>query len=303
MLKKHTYFFIFLVLITWIAGCSEKKEETLIIKFKNKQQSFEIIEAYKLYPDYFKAADGQPANKKEELYQSKIIQPVYNSCFKDAEYPYMDDNLINNPPEQTAKKTLSSTDSKELISSIKEALMKSSEYLPGKKKTSVCIFPPQENNQDNAVTVGAGKIIYSARPSNSPDRIKTVIAHEYHHSVWTELYAYPSTSLLDNLVFEGKAVMFEKMVFPNLKGMYVNTAYQTAYWDQIKNDLDNPDLNKSFEVLFGGNGLPLLYGYSEGYKMVENYIKKYKVDNIKTWTKMSAREIFEKGEYEKNYSH
>jgi uncharacterized protein YjaZ len=132
--------------------------------------------------------------------------------------------------------------------------------------------------------------------------IKVGVAHEYHHSVWAEKYlSNHSGSVLDNLIFEGKAVMFEKTVYPILDYTPVDLAYNKDLWSKIEPDLNNQDLNRSLEILFGGKDLPWLYGYSEGYKMVKSYLDLNPNQTPEEWTALSTQEIIEKGKYFENY--
>jgi uncharacterized protein YjaZ len=132
--------------------------------------------------------------------------------------------------------------------------------------------------------------------------IKVGVAHEYHHSVWAEKYlSNHSGSVLDNLIFEGKAVMFEKTVYPILDYTPVDLAYNKDLWSKIEPDLNNQDLNRSLEILFGGKDLPRLYGYSEGYKMIKSYLDLNPNQTPVEWTALSTQEIIEKGKYFENY--
>ncbi|MBP3039292.1 hypothetical protein J9303_07265 [Bacillaceae bacterium Marseille-Q3522] len=46
---------------------------------------------------------------------------------------------------------------------------------------------------------------------------------------------------------------------------------------------------------------PYLYGYSEGYKMVKAYLELNPNVTPEEWTEMSAKEIFDKGNYAGKY--
>ncbi len=62
-----------------------------------------------------------------------------------------------------------------------------------------------------------------------------------------------------------------------------------------------PYNNYKGEIILVGNGLPNRYGYSEGYKMVKSYLDLHPYVTPKEWTALSAKEIFEKGNYLENY--
>jgi uncharacterized protein YjaZ len=108
-------------------------------------------------------------------------------------------------------------------------------------------------------------------------------------------------SVLDNLIFEGKAVMFEKLVYPEIIFTPVDLTYNKSYWSKVEPDLDKNDLNRSLEIIMGGKELPMFYGYSEGYKMVKSYLELNPNLTPEKWTRESPKDIFEKGNYLKNY--
>lgn len=185
---------------------------------------------------------------------------------------------------------------------IKEALLKSSELLPSENEITVCVFPATNTNK-LMTTLGAGKIIVHYNKDYTEDDIRYSMPHEYHHSVWTEKYLRnaPSFTVLDNLIFEGKAVMFNKLVYPDIDSAPIHSTFNKYYWSKIVLDLERVDLNRSSEILAGGNGLPSLYGYGEGYRMVKSYLDLHPNVTPEEWTALSAKEILEEGNYLENY--
>lgn len=143
-------------------------------------------------------------------------------------------------------------------------------------------------------TIGAGKIAVLYDTYYNDEIIKTSIAHEYHHSVWTEKRLQTEGTVLDNIVFEGKAVMFEKLVYPKLNGTAVDFTYNKVYWSKIVEDLEKKDLERSFEITLGRNGLPDNYGYNEGYKMLQSYLDLHPNTTVEEWTALSAKRFSKK---------
>ncbi|WP_044022275.1 DUF2268 domain-containing putative Zn-dependent protease [Bacillus sp. SG-1] len=304
-----------------LAGCTEKttepeaeaqmKQEKVTFEdithsFEHPEtgQSYQIIDAYKLYDNYISELEENPDTAEKELYQQEIIDPVNKACFEGGEFYHMAGAVTEQIPHSLERITElnQKIEDSQYIGSIKDALVQSSDLLPSDIETNVCIFPNINTNNAGAVTVGAGKINVLYSPFYTEDFLKTVIAHEYHHSVWAEKFlATTPQSVLDNLVFEGKAVMFEKVVYPDLEGTRVNDEYNKKYWAQIQDDLGKYDFNRSIEILFGGNGLPQLYGYMEGYKMVKSYLDLHPEAQPMDWTSLSGEEIFEAGKYADHY--
>ncbi|WP_164670804.1 DUF2268 domain-containing putative Zn-dependent protease [Virgibacillus doumboii] len=186
---------------------------------------------------------------------------------------------------------------------IRDALIESSNLLPTDEKTTVCVFPSTDPNAVSGVTAGAGKIIILYNTFYTDELLQTVIAHEYHHSVWTEKHLTDSPqTILSSLVFEGKAVMFEKLVYPDSTyTTTVNYSYNNDYWSKIEPDLNKTDGKRTSEILFGGDNLPSGYGYSEGFKMVKSYLELHPNLSPEEWTGISAKEIYESGHYADNY--
>ncbi|WP_346655580.1 DUF2268 domain-containing putative Zn-dependent protease [Lysinibacillus sphaericus] len=174
--------------------------------------------------------------------------------------------------------------------------------MASENETTVCILPATNTNT-NMVTVGAGKIIVLFDNYKTEDELRSGIAHEYHHSVWTEKYASKGVSLtvLDDLIFEGKAVMFDKLVYPDIYFYPIYTTYNKDDWSKIAFDLEKSDSNRALEILMGGNGLPSLYGYGVGYKLVKSYLDLNPTLTPEEWTALSSKEIFEKGNYLEKY--
>ena len=154
-------------------------------------------------------------------------------------------------------------DSETMIKNIKESLTESAKYLQGNKKTTICVLLSKDsinNNDILGLTVGSGKILLYTHLFDSDTSIQSTIAHEYHHSVWTDKYleTSPSDTVLDNIVFEGKARMFEEKVVGNIA---VDMSYDKERWLTIEEDLFKEDFERSLEILEGnGIELPILYG-------------------------------------------
>ncbi|MGE7674386.1 DUF2268 domain-containing putative Zn-dependent protease [Lysinibacillus sp. NPDC094403] len=60
--------------------------------------------------------------------------------------------------------------------------------------------------------------------------------------------------------------------------------------------------SRTYEIIMGGNGLPSLYGYGVGYKLVKSYLDLNPTLTPEEWTALSSKEFFEKGNYLENYN-
>ncbi|MFJ7183173.1 DUF2268 domain-containing putative Zn-dependent protease [Lysinibacillus xylanilyticus] len=317
---------VFILIITCLAltACTQTKkgenqqhekgqktdDKEMVFSFEHPQtkQKFKIIHANQLFYPYIEKVKGNPnlsTSETLELYKKEIIQPIYKDCFENGEYFRMAETLLNTVPkglteiEVVSKKM--ETRKAEINQLIKESLLKSADLLPSQSDVAVCVFPSSSNNR-TPFTVGAGKIILPLN-LNVLDGMNVTVAHEYHHSVWAEKYFSNNDwfSVLDNIVFEGKAVMFEKSVYPDYGYTPINMTYDKELWSKVEPDLNKYDNNRTSEILYGGKGLPKGYGYSEGYKMVKSYLDLHPNVTPEEWTALSAKEIFEKGKYLENY--
>jgi len=318
---KKAITFILGLLLLMLAACTpteksesqlhEKKQitddEEMVFSFEHPQtkQKYKIIHANQLFYPYMEKVKENPnlsSSETLDLYNKEVIQPIYQDCFENGEYYHMAETLLNTVPSRLTEIQVVSekmeTHKAEINQLIQESLLKSADLLPSQSDVAVCVFPSATNNRI-PFAVGAGKIIIPYSLGGSDEYLKGTIAHEYHHSVWAEKHTNKvnTFSILDNIVFEGKAVMFQKSVFPDINLISVNLTYNKELWTQIEPDLKKSNLKRSLEIVHGGKGLPKNYGYSEGYKMVKFYLDLHTEQTTEDWTDLSAQEIIEEGKY------
>ncbi|KMN40218.1 MULTISPECIES: DUF2268 domain-containing putative Zn-dependent protease [Lysinibacillus] len=317
--------FILGLLLLMLAACTpteksesqlhEKKQitddEEMVLSFEHPQtkQKYKIIHANQLFYPYMEKLKENPnlsSSETLDLYNKEVIQPIYQDCFENGEYYHMAETLLTTVPTGLTEIQVVSekmeTHKAEINQLIQESLLKSADLLPSQRDVAVCVFPSATNNRI-PFAVGAGKIILPLNLNVLDDGIKSTVAHEYHHSVWAEKYFNKDVgaSVLDNIVFEGKAVMFEKTVYPDYGYTAKNVTYNKELWSKVEPDLHKYDSNRTSDILYGGKGLPKNYGYSEGYKMVKSYLDLHPNQTPEDWTALSAKEIFEEGKYLEHY--
>ena len=88
------------------------------------------------------------------------------------------------------------------------------------------------------VAIGSGKITVLYNKYYNDEYIRYTIPHEYHHSVLTENRPRTEGTVLDHMVFEGKAVMFEKLVNPEMDLRKIDFNSKDFYWSKIVGDLE-----------------------------------------------------------------
>ncbi len=297
-----------------LAGCTQNEVaetnqpnlESITTSFEHPEtkQAFRIINAYELYQNYADEMERNPDNSQLEVYEQEVIDPIYRDCFEGGDYIHLADLAIDVTPDNLVKNQALSEkiDRRATEISIKEALFKASNFLPAENETTVCVLPATDSST-GGINIGVGKIILLYHEHFTNQLIKPLIAHEYHHNVWTEknLNNVAPITVLDNMMFEGKAVMFEKVLYPNINFTPVDSTYNQVHWSKIEDDLGKVDLNRALEIIRGGNGLPISYGYNEGYKMVKSYLDLHPGLTPEEWTALGSKEIFAGGKYLENY--
>jgi len=315
--NKALVSFCILLLIFILSACKqteqshentilENEQQNITYSFKNPNsgQEFTIIHAYLLYENYFATVKDNPDESPYKLYKQEIIKTIYEVCFEDAEIPV---NALEWTPKESdfdsIENQIGLMNKDHLNEVFEESLVKSSDILSSDKKTTVCIFPKNEKAPSDMIAIGSGKIIVFY---NKFDKTyKSGMSHEYHHSVWFRKNYTENDFLtgLNRLIVEGKAMMFETLVYPQLNSTYyVDERFNKEYWSKIEPYLESVSTREIDEMMIGGsNGIPSGYGYSEGYKMFRSYLNMHPNMTVEEWTSKSSEEIFVEGNYKANY--
>ncbi|QFT87366.1 hypothetical protein FIU87_01765 [Bacillus sp. THAF10] len=299
---RFTSFLFFSILVLALAGCNgggdgagaEEAAIELEYSFENNGQEFEIIHAYQLFDDFY--AEGLKGEEAKNYYNSNILDGIADRCFKGGEFEQQAEYVLAPPKNRIAvQDNLKRMDSIEINKAIKDALTKSSNELPVEgSKTTVCIFPTDNNAPATIVTAGVGKIVVLFDRNTTNNQLKATVASKYHHSYWVDNhYNGESFTILDHMVMEGKGMMFQKMIYPKIDVAPVDETYNKDLWTRIEGDLETEDDKRAKEILLGGkNGLPNQYGLSESYKMVKAYADA-KGLSLEDWTAVTSQEILE----------
>ncbi|WP_052360711.1 DUF2268 domain-containing putative Zn-dependent protease [Oceanobacillus manasiensis] len=297
-------------LLVFLSGCKEDEVKDIVTEFTHPDmdQSFQIVSAYKLYDAFIeKALQESEEENVESLFETMVIEPVHEQCVAEGEHAEaMDLVWEQTPPDlENAKGLIKEIDTESINIAIKDALIKSSTLLPSEIENTVCVFPALGEESPVGFNVGAGKILLFHSSYLKEDDYKITTAHEYHHSVWTEKYYDPNDyiTVLENMVFEGKALVFEELVYPEMYSysIPVYSTYNNNHWELIEADLNQGNLERSLEILYGEGELPPFYGYSEGFKIVMNYLEQYPDLEPEEWLGIDGEKMFEEGNYLSNY--
>ncbi len=321
-MKVKFYYLLFLMAVIFIiVGCEQK--ETSVIDSETEggirtftyvtdevSQQFTIVPAYGGFDEYIrKVREDQDANKRA-VFNDTVIIPVWDACFRGGEYlelmmPYFN-GVEGFENVDQLEKQIHKMKSANLEKYIEEALLKSAELLPG-PDTTVCILPALSTVHASGINVGAGKItiFYDDRHTGSGAELGGLVAHEYHHSVWTDRhYEGQPFYLLNYLVFEGRAEAFKHMLYPNSWRPLYSSDDEENYWSQIQDSLSRDAYNPQFNqtVMFGGNGFPANFGYALGFEIVQDFLKNNPDVTVGEWTALSPEELFEKSRFVERFN-
>jgi len=292
--------FIFPVLV--ISSCRQEQE-----------QVFTIVSGYEGMAAYVDAVNSDPDADLDALYQEYVVDPYWKECASGGEYKVIAKTAVANPIKDINGLTenIKAIEDANIEQIIEGALRKSADILPG-PDTTVCIFSSdpeiswERMHGVTSFTAGAGKIWVRLSPEKDwLDWIPYTIAHEYHHSVWTDQYFkwYKRSTLLDYLIFEGKADSFAHLIYPDMIAPWttaISSYQETRQWKKISEDLEITNLEKQREYMFGSRSesIPTWSGYTIGFHIVQKFIENHPEAVIEDWTAMDAKEIYEASGYD-----
>lgn len=159
------------------------------------------------------------------------------------------------------------------------AIRPSSQIIYVKILPTFCHFVHSKMDNVSGATVNKNKIMIFIYKNIINERaLKYGLAHEYAHSISYNYYK-PNT-LIKTLVIEGVAELFaETATGQTSKFSHRFKAEELKkILDQIKYYLSSPSKKIKHELFNMGKKYPLWAGYSLGYKMVKNYVKKNGTD-------------------------
>lgn len=146
------------------------------------------------------------------------------------------------------------------------------------------------------LTAGSGKIMLKVSVDADWARmLPYALTHELHHSYWASHDFDPAKpfTLLDYLVFEGRADYFAHSLYPDTLAPWDEalTDHQfKALWPQLRGDMDSTDSATMRAVMFGDlrQQIPRWAGYSMGYRLVTQRMRRKPTMDIAAMTAAPA---------------
>lgn len=200
-----------------------------------------------------------------------------------------DDNTTFPLPTFSAKRNY--------LQAIKKALQKTNLLLP-LSPLSIYIFPDFTDFTKEKMNGVYGfcpwkKTIHLYCSPNAFDDIalQRTVCHEYNHAVYRDKHSW--NTLLDSFIFEGLAEHFVDDVIGGERSLWTKAVSKhkaKEYFAQLKEDLQKTTLY--FDVFFGGKKYPLWLGYTIGYYLIQDFLKKNKNLSWQEIMGLTPKQIF-----------
>lgn len=272
-----------------------------------------VVLGYEGQAEYIAAARANPDSDLELLYQKHAVEPYWQQCAAGGEYVALAEGAVNPIHDLVQlEQMIQVLQNSEIETQIEEAYARANQLLPS-GSTTICVFAQDpvntfirdRMNGVGGLTAGAGKIWLQAYPEgNWEEWINYTLAHEFHHSVWTEQHYDENEPfhLIDYLVFEGRADAFARQLYPELTAPWTDALgaeEEIIQWETIQKILKATSYQTQRDYMFGNQGrdIPLWTGYTIGFHIVQEFIETHPEVSVEEWTAMEAMDILEQSGY------
>jgi len=267
----------FLLLFSCVKTEIDFERTSLVIN----DQKFELLTANELFRNYISSKGN---------YSTDIVNVIEKEYKEQAEYPFILESIKGEiEPNEGLKEFLGKLQPIDFKKMVEPSLRKIITELPG-PNTKILFIPMNPAYVDffrkyqiavTAITVGSGRIIVSINPTsiNWEEQLAYVLAHEYHHSVWTSRnFKTKDFTPLEYLIFEGRADSFAKKLFPDVNNPWtqmIGKSDEKRVWNIIKPELYERDTEMNDLMMIGNEEIPYCSGYTIGFNIVEQFKKYY----------------------------
>lgn len=127
--------------------------------------------------------------------------------------------------------------------------------------------------------------------------LKETICHEYSHTISHEFHEWKT--LLDSIIFEGLAEHFRERIIGGKVAPWAS-ALTCPELNEVKSKiiplLNNQDFETYNKIFFGNEEFKQWTGYSLGYEIIKNFLRKTEIKNWNEILKKNPEDIFKIGE-------
>lgn len=311
MNKKIIKPLILIIIIALLVGFNFISNNVEVQAFSELKITVDILDNEIM--NYLDASETESINQSL-LLEEYVLEPIREKYLKDNQGKFLaeqhiESTLINTSNQREALEALENLKLEEIIS---EIVKNCSKYLELDEVT-VLVIPISSEKTFGEITkkisivglaYGDGKILLMIDPFNKEYEklLPNILAHEYHHSVWLKREKLNSEfTLLDYLIFEGRAESFANIVYPSIENSTYskfNEVEARKFFSIILDDLDSTEGNLLRDIMFGSSKYPSMAGYNLGYKIVQNYLKENTDIDIEDWTYMEPKHILQETDYD-----
>ncbi|WP_430489183.1 DUF2268 domain-containing protein [Rossellomorea marisflavi] len=320
-MKKIYWTIAICTLLLALTGCSDDKEEEAFKSEETityKEQEIKVHYYYNEMADYIESVRDNPDQDKETLYIQKVKKAMVEhgeaddpTIMKMIGYEFLQAPRDLDTMEEDLQVLKGKQDT--IHSSMKKAMEKSIEVLPGGNKT-IYVVPSSSEFKSNTnlmngvygVVYGEYAILILIDPAFNVENLEYTIAHEYHHTVTFETHKSERKSNLDGVVVEGKADAFAKQIYPDVEIPSVDRLHpnkEKMVWDMISENPDTYNQELYDETFFGSREkkIPMWSNYRVGLQIMDAFLEKNPEVPIPEWTSMTTAEILERGKYAEKF--
>lgn len=328
MKRKRIIVLLLIIVITCsIVGCEKQNSKLETSKEDNKPElKAKLVD--KEIKEYIEKARNNEKDM-DKLYREIVCEPIWKEVHRN-EYSFGWASFYFNTIRKLdlLENEIDILVKEDVVNIVEDILEECNKFLPA-ANTTVYIFPHDPTDRafkyrcsgvgGFAMAVGGEEIFLFVNPTQGgwKERIKYIVAHEYHHTRWRyKDYRGYSLTLLDHLIMEGEADSFANIVYPEVGVPFYTSVFsfppsrEKELWEKIKPNLDSTDQNYYGKVFLKGyygkdffeddEEFPTLTGYQIGYNIVQNFIKNNPRVSIDEWTNMDAKEVLERSGYEED---
>lgn len=266
-----------------------------------------IVTAFERQMAYVTAARSAAVGQRGTLWKSLVEDPIDKACAMGGEYAALGASTLTRPAADLdgLEAEIAALRQADLSRVIGDAFDRANAQLTG-PDTTICVvaaYPAAtaittDMHGVSAVTTGAGKIWLTVHPGgNWLEWLAFSVAHEHHHSAWTQKYFRMRgrrADLLDYLVFEGRAEWFAHTIYPSVDAPWAHALEGDALrsvWRLVEPRLGATDPDLKHTVMFGGGDIPHWAGYAIGYAIMERYCLRHPQVSVADWTALAPERL------------